>query len=90
MATAYPKQIDGLEPTPAEDGFLIYLNDSDKVHYLNPVATIVLLLCTGEHTINDIAQKLQNQFNLPELPLIDVETILNQFIDEELVQINEK
>ncbi|OQK17448.1 hypothetical protein AU255_06100 [Methyloprofundus sedimenti] len=84
----YPKQIDGLEPSPADDGFLIYFQDTDRVHYLNHIATLVLLLCDGKNSNEDIPKLLQQQYDLPEAPIDDVDALLNQFVDEGLIVLN--
>jgi len=84
----YPKQIDGLEPSPADDGFLIYFHGTDRVHYLNHIATLVLLLCDGKNSNEDIPKLLQQQYGLPEAPTDDVDALLNQFVDEGLIVLN--
>ena len=80
-----PKQIEGLDIAEADDGFIIYIADTDRVHYLNPIAGIVLLLCDGRHSSVAIAELLQHKFGLDEPPLHDVEPILSQFAEEGLL-----
>lgn len=83
----YPIQIRGLDIAPADDGFIIYMEDTDRVHYLNHIAGIILLLCNGRNQATGIASLLKQQFELPEPPLSDVATLLAQFVDEGLIVI---
>jgi hypothetical protein len=82
---ANPKQIDGLDLTPVDDGFIIYDPAKDRVHYLNHAAALVLILCDGRNSEDDIRALLQRRFQLPASPDQDVAQILAQFLDEGLV-----
>lgn len=80
-----PKQVDGLDLTPVDDGFIIYDSAKDRVHYLNHAAALVLILCDGRNSEDDIRALLQRRFQLPAPPDQDVAQILAQFLDEGLV-----
>lgn len=86
----FPVQIEGLDIAPADDGFIIYLEDSDRVHYLNHIAGIILLLCNGQNQRDEIASLLQRQFNLPDPPQSDVSALLTQLLDEGLVVMSDR
>jgi hypothetical protein len=58
----YPKRVDGLEINPAEDGFIIYQPEQDRVHYLNHTAVLVLELCNGKNTAAGIAGQAHINF----------------------------
>ena len=81
-----PRQVDGLDISPVEDGAIIHDREADRVHYLNPTAALVLELCDGSSDAAEIARLLQGHFALAEPPLSDVEALLSQLLDEGLVQ----
>lgn len=85
MTQNYSKQVEGLDISPTDDGFVIYEKERDRVHYLNHTANIVLLLCSGGNSASDIAAMLQEHFQLDEPPLDDVESILESFLEEGLI-----
>jgi hypothetical protein len=82
---ANPTQVDGLDLTPVDDGFIIYESAKNRVHYLNHTAALVLILCDGRNSEDDIRALLQRRFQLPAPPDQDVAQILAQFLDEGLV-----
>ena len=82
----FPKQVDGLELNPAEDGATIYEPRTDRAHYLNPTAALVLELCDGKTDAAEIARLLQSHFELATPPQAEVEALLSQFVDEGLVE----
>ena len=88
MAARYAKQVEGVELSPAVDGFIIHVEELDRVHYLNPTAAAVLRLCDGATSESEIARVLQAHFDLPELPVEEVSRILDQFAEEGLVAID--
>ncbi|HEY7855136.1 MAG TPA: PqqD family peptide modification chaperone [Terriglobales bacterium] len=51
----YPKRVNGLEIQPAEDGYIVYQAELDRVHYLNPTAVLILELSDGARTAKEIA-----------------------------------
>ena len=86
----YPVQIGNPDIKPVEDGFIIYDEDRDKVHYLNPIATLVLILCNGRNSTEEIVDLVRKQYGLAEPPEKEITTILSQFVDELLVKIAER
>ena len=85
MESGRPKQVEGLEISEFEDAFMAFQQGKDRVHYLNHTALLVLELCTGEHSVLEIAESVQSAFGLDELPEKDVEQILTSMVDAELV-----
>ena len=55
MADALVKA-DDLEVNEIPDGYVIYQNSRDRVHYLNKMAAIVFELCDGKHDTQEIVQ----------------------------------
>ena len=64
----YPKHIDDLDINPADDGYIIYQPDQDRVHYLNPTAVFILELSNGRNSVDEIVQLLQQAYGLGESP----------------------
>jgi len=81
----YPKRIEELEINPADDGFIIYQPDRDRVHYLNHTAVVILELCTGLNSPAEIANMVQEVFKLNHLPQEEVEDMLAMMKGEGLV-----
>lgn len=49
------------------DGFIVYDEKRDRVHFLNHTAAIVLTLCDGTKRDADIATVVQRCYELPNL-----------------------
>lgn len=85
IVAAQPCRIDGLEVTPAANGFSIFDASRDRVHYLNHTAAIILELCSGENSVEDIAAYLQDAYALPEPPLAEVASYVARLSEEGLI-----
>ena len=80
-----PKQIDGLEIGNAADGYVVFHAARDRVHYLNHTAILILELCNGENSAQDIADFLQSSYSLGDIPLTDVQACVDSLIREGLI-----
>jgi hypothetical protein len=80
-----PKHNDGLEINPVADGYIVYQPKEDRVHYLNHSAAVVLELCNGENSRDDILQIMQMAYDLPESPDELVNECLDKFTGEGLI-----
>lgn len=80
-----PSRVDGLDVQEAGDGFVVYQEDRDRIHYLNHTATLVLEACTGELDAAGIAGLVAQAFSLSEAPVADVEAVLEELAREGLV-----
>lgn len=80
-----PKQVEGLDLTPVDDGFIIYQKEGDRVHYLNHTAALVIMLCDGNTSVEEMIGLVQRHFKMDEAPEREVRDILVQFLDEGLV-----
>ena len=63
-----PKAKAGLDLSPAEDGFIVFHPDLNRVHFLNHSAVLILELCTGQNSAREIAALVQEAYSLPEPP----------------------
>lgn len=56
------------------------------VHYLNPTAAVVWLLCDGSRDRADLADAVAREFGLPSPPAADVERALGMLAGKGLFQ----
>ncbi len=83
--TANPKHVGDLDINPADDGCVVHHLEQDRIHFLNPTAVLILELCTGENTPEQIADLVKQAYSLPEAPLEDVQQALEQLKTEGLL-----
>jgi hypothetical protein len=76
---------DGLEVNEVPDGYIVYQQASDRVHYLNRIAVIVFELCDGRVTADAIPRLVGGAYELAEPPTAEVEQCLSRFLDEGLI-----
>ena len=81
-----PRKSDGLEIDQAEDGFVVYQPDRERVHYLNPTANLILELCDGTLTATQIAELIAQTFDLAVPPSQEVDEALAKLEAEGLTQ----
>ena len=79
------RQVDGLEISQMPDGWVIYQQKTDRVHYLNPTAALVFELCNGRHTVADMEKILSQAFALSAPKTDEVCACLSKLVDEGLV-----
>lgn len=80
-----PVRADGIEVNEVDDGFVVYDPVNDRVHYLNHTAALVLELCTGEHTDDQVVDLIGTLYDLPQPPMAEVTECLAQLREEGLV-----
>jgi hypothetical protein len=69
-------QVRGLDINFVGDGYLVSQPDHDQVHSLNHTAAIVLELCTGQNDAAEIAHLLQEAYDLPSPPDLEIRQCL--------------
>lgn len=80
--TTIPKSKSGLDISAAEDGFIVYQPEVDRIHYLNHSAVLVLELCTGQNSAREIAMLVQEAYSLPSPPC--------QMVDETVISLGKQ
>ncbi len=75
-----------LELEEAADGYVVFDEDADRVHYLNHTAALVLELCNGSNSTDVIVGLLQRAYELPEPPERETLDCLDQLRDQGLVR----
>jgi len=83
--TGNPKHIDDLDINPADDGYIIYQPEQDRVHFLNPTAVLILELCNGRNSPEEIVELVKQAYGLPEPPVEVVLEALTQLKVEGLL-----
>jgi hypothetical protein len=82
VATDKPVQVDGLEVNEVADGLVVYQDGPERVHYLNNTAALVFELCTGDHSVEQIAALVQDAFGLEAAPQPEVVSCIAQLRDQ--------
>ena len=66
-----PRAADGLDVTEAEDGLVVYVEETETVHHLNKTAAVIFGLCDGTLDGQAIADELGTLFSLETTPLTE-------------------
>ena len=74
-----PRRVSDLEISQIVDGYVVYDPATDRVHYLNHTAAVVIELCDGELTVDRIVDLVQGAWDLPERPVDEVEACVARF-----------
>ena len=85
--SGYPRQVAGLEIHEQPDGCVVYQQAREKVHFLNHTAVVILELCNGRHSREEIRDIYSATFDQAPAPEQEVAAIIEQFLAEELVQV---
>ncbi len=74
-----------IEIREVSDGFVAYDPARDRLHYLNPTATLLLESCDGTIRARELPELLAAAFRLDAPPVAEVETCLARLLDEGLL-----
>ncbi len=66
------------------EGLVVYIDEA-VLHYLNPTAAAVFLLCATPLVDSQVAQILQEEYRLEEPPLDDVRSLLEELLKAQVV-----
>jgi hypothetical protein len=80
-----PRQIEDLKIEQAADGFMVYAEKQNRVHYLNHTAALVLELCNGEVTVDEMVDYIKEAYDLPDAPAKEVKECLATLRKEKLI-----
>lgn len=80
-----PKRIHGLDVSLAEEGCIISREGTDRIYFVNPTAALILEFCTGENSVEQIADLVKQAYNLPHAPVDDTLAALKQLAAEGLL-----
>lgn len=79
------RAVEGIELNRVPDGAMVYQNDRERVHFLNPTALVVYELCALNKTAGEIERFLADAFGLSASPADAVRECLASLLDEGLV-----
>ena len=82
MSAERPEPANGIDVHEVEDGFVVFDATTDRVHYLNPTATIVFSLCDGTRTSAQVAELVRAAWDLDAAPIDDVDACIAQLRGE--------
>jgi len=81
-----PQTIEGLEITESDEGYAIYDPTNEKVHFLNGTGIIILELCNGQNTVENIIELISKTFNLSLMPREEIIAYIENLDKEGLLQ----
>jgi PqqD family protein of HPr-rel-A system len=76
----------GLDLNETDDGLIVYETVSDRVHYLNQTASVILALCDGTRDETAIAESVAREFGLESPPKAETRACLARLANEGLVR----
>ncbi len=79
------RAVEGAEVNRVPDGAMVYQNERERVHFLNPTALVVYELCRLDKTAGEIESFLADAFGLAASPTESVRECLASLLDEGLV-----
>jgi hypothetical protein len=74
-----------LDLNETEDGLIVFVPSTDRVHHMNSTASVVLQLCDGSRSLAEIAEGVREVFGLEVSPVSETEECLARFTREGLV-----
>ncbi len=89
IAQKKPKTIADFQLEEIDGEVLLYSPKATRSIYLNPSASLIWRLCTGEFSTQEIIDTLREQFpEQAETIADDVMTTLNKFVESQAIELN--
>lgn len=89
IAQKKPKTIADFQLEEIDGEVLLYSPKATRSIYLNPSASLIWRLCTGEFSTQEIIDTLREQFpEQAESIADDVMTTLDQFVESQAIELN--
>jgi len=79
------RAVEGIEVNQVPDGAMVYQNERERVHFLNPTALVVYELCGMNKSVGEIEAFVTEAFGLASSPSESVRACLTSLLDEGLV-----
>jgi len=70
-----------------DDQVVIFEAGTDRVHYLNATAALILEFCDGKRSVGEIANLVGEAYALPDTPVEQVHAGLGSLIVEGLIHL---
>lgn len=69
-------------------GGLLFFLDTARIYRINKVAYRIIELCNGENTVEEIAQRISNEFtNIPAQFEEYIDTFIQGLIEEKMIEL---
>jgi hypothetical protein len=81
----HPSRVDDIDVVEVVDGFVVYHPARDRVHFFNHTAAVVLELCDGTKSDEEIASLVQRCYELSDPPQAEIAECVAQLREEGLV-----
>jgi hypothetical protein len=89
IAQKKPKTVADFQLEEIDGEVLLYSPKATRSIYLNPSASLIWRLCTGEFSTQEIIASLQEQFpEQADTIAEDVITTLDQFVESQAIELN--
>jgi hypothetical protein len=84
--TSLPRGVPGrLEIHESDDGLIVYQESTDRVHHLNHTAAVILELCDGTRTVEEIVRTVGEVFGLKTPPEEQTKACIQRLVSEGLL-----
>ncbi|MFH1729180.1 MAG: PqqD family protein [Pseudomonadota bacterium] len=81
------KKSRGIIQRPVGDEILLFNQDGSKVLTLNATSTLIWKACTGNNTLDEIAEELKTRYEVnKKQALIDIKKIVSELENQDLVR----
>ncbi len=80
------KTVDSFDRKEVPDGCVIYDEQREQVHFLNPTAAAILELCEGGSDLRTIVAVMQEAFDLSTSPVVEVEACMASLLAQGLLE----
>ena len=84
--SARPAAASGLELVESPDGLIIYDQQTDRVHHLNQTAAVILALCDGTQSVEEITTAVRELFGSGEITSEQTMECLSHLMRERLIR----
>lgn len=81
-----PRLNEAYDYEPMPDGSLLYDQESGRIVTINPVAELILSFCDGETTIDEVFDKVSEEYEIPRDAYCDT---VHQFLEEKVLVVPE-
>lgn len=81
----FMQQVPGLDVNEVQDGYVVYQPEQDRVHYLNPTASVIFEFCDGLQSDNEIIASVATAFELPAERHAEIRACLSNLQAEGLI-----
>lgn len=78
------RQAQDVKSVEVPQGLVVYLKETD-LHYLNPTAATIFLLCAVPLTDSQLATILHEEYALNEVPMDEVKRCLAELVEAKII-----